>query len=76
MAMLVEVANLDKPVEFFTPAERLLFRQTTSAHPFVRVFLSRYDFGQRPAHALTPHYTFTQRFGARRTSFKAGRRRR
>ena len=63
MAMLVEVANPDKPVEFFTPAERLLFRQTTSAHPLVRVFLSRYDFGQRPAHALTPRHTFTEKFG-------------
>ena len=69
MAMLVEVANADKPVEFFTPAERLLFRQSTSAHPLVRVFLSTYDFGQRPAHALTPQHTFTQRFGARRTLY-------
>lgn len=69
MAMLVEVANPDKPTEFFTPAERLLFRQSTAAHPLVRVFLSRYDFGQRPAHALTPQHTFTQRFGARRTFY-------
>ena len=61
MAMLVEVANPDKPVEFFTPAERLLFRQTTSAHPLVRVFLSRYDFGQRPAHALTPCHRFKEK---------------
>lgn len=50
-------------------AERLLFRQTTSAHPLVRVFLSRYDFGQRPAHALTPRHTFTEKFGARRTFY-------
>jgi hypothetical protein len=69
MAMQVEVANKDKPVEFFAPAERLLFRKSTSAHPFVGVFLSRYDFGQRPAHALTPQHAFTQRFGARRTFY-------
>ena len=69
MAMLVEVANPDKSVEFFTPAERLLFRQTTTAHPLVRVFLSRYDFGQRPAHALTPCHRFEEKTGARRTFY-------
>ena len=69
MAMLVEVANPDNPVEFFTPAERLLFRQATSAHPLVRLFLSTYDFGQRPAHALTLCPTFTEKFGARRTLY-------
>ena len=47
MAMLVEVANPDKPVEFFTPAERLLFRQTTTAHPLVRVFLGSIRVSQR-----------------------------
>ncbi len=67
MAMLVEVANPDKPVAFFTPAERLLFRESTSAPPLARVFLARYDFCQRPAHALAPLHTFTQKFGAWRT---------
>ena len=67
MAMLMDVAHPDKTGEFFTPAERLLFRQTTSAHPLVRVFLGRYDFGWRPAHAHTPRHTLTEKTGARRT---------
>ena len=54
MAMLMDIAHPDKTGEFFTPAERLLFRQTTSAHPLLRVFLGRYNFGWRPAHAHTP----------------------
>ena len=48
MAMLVEVSTPDTSTEFFTPADRLRFRQTTSAHRFVRVFLSKYAFGHRP----------------------------
>ena len=66
MAMLVEVSNPDTSTEFFTPADRLRFRQTTSAHRFVRVFLSRYNFGHRPAHATTPRHTLTEKTGAKR----------
>ena len=67
MALLIEITNLDKPPEFFTAAERLLFRQTTLAHPLVRVFVSRYDYGQHPAHALTSLRTYTQRDGPRKS---------
>ena len=67
MAMLMDIAHPDKTGEFFTPAERLLFRQTTSAHPLLRVFLGRYNFGWRPAHAHTPRPTVTGETGARRT---------
>ena len=66
MAMLVEVSNPDTSTEFFTPADRLRFRQTTSAPRFVRVFLGRYDFGHRPAHATTPRHTLTARADAKR----------
>ena len=61
MAMLLGVSHLDTSTEFFTPADRLRFRQTTSAHWFVHVFLSRYDFGPRPAHATILRQTFAQR---------------
>jgi hypothetical protein len=67
MAMLLEIAHPDTKSPFFTPEERKLFRQTTQAHSLVRVFLSRYEYGQRPAHALTPLHTFTQRGGERKT---------
>ena len=69
MAMLVEVSNPDTSTEFFTPADRLRFRQTTSANEFVRVFLSRYDFGHRPAHVTTPRHTFTEKTGAQRAFY-------
>lgn len=60
-ALLVEVSNPDTSIEFFTPADRLRFRQTTSAPQFVRVFLGRYNFGRRPAHATAPRYTLTDK---------------
>ena len=69
MAMLLEVSNPKRSAEFFTPADRLRFRQTTSAHWFVRVFLSRYEFEGRPAHAMTPRHTFTESTGAQRSFF-------
>ena len=69
MAMLLEVSNPNTSTEFFTPADRLRFRQTTSAHWFVRVFLSRYEFEGRPVHAMTPRHTFTERTGAQRSFY-------
>jgi hypothetical protein len=67
MAMLIEVANPDNPPDFFTPSERLQFRQTTLPHECVRVFLAKYDYGQHPAHSATPLHTYTQREGERKT---------
>ena len=61
MALLVEVSNPDTSTEFFTAADRLRFRQTTSAPQSVRVFLGRYNFGHRPAHATAPRYTLTDK---------------
>ena len=69
MAMLLEVSSSDTSVEFFTPADRLRFRQTTSAHWFVRVFMGRYEFEGRPAHAMTPRHTFTERTGTQRSFY-------
>ena len=67
MAMLLDVSSPNTSTEFFAPADRLRFRQTTSAHWFVRVFLSRYEFEGRPAHAMTPRHTFTESTGAQRS---------
>ena len=55
--------------EFFTGAERLLFRQTTAAHPFVRVFLAQYNYGHHPAHCIIPAHEFTERDGLKRTFY-------
>ena len=66
MAMLVDVSNPDTSIEFFTAADRLRFRQTTSAPRFVRVFLGRYRFGHRPAHATAPRHTLTDKADAKR----------
>src|SRR5438067_8207286 len=65
MAMLLEVAipPNERPPLFFTPAERKQFRDTTLAHERVRVFLSKYEFGQHPAHAHLPMHTLTERQG-------------
>ena len=62
-AMLLEVAipPNERPPLFFTPSERKQFRDTTLAHERVRVFLSKYDYGQHPAHAQLPLHTLTRR---------------
>ena len=49
MAMLLDVVHPSTSSEFFTPSDRLRFRRTISAHAFVRVFLGRYEFGDRLA---------------------------
>jgi len=69
MAMLLEVAipPNERPPLFFTPAERKQFRDTTLAHERVRVFLSKYEFGQHPAHAHLPMHTLTERQGERKS---------
>ena len=61
MAMLLEVAippDERQPV-FFTSEERKQFHDTTLAHERVRIFLSKYDHGNHPAHARqqAPHCT-------------------
>lgn len=62
MALLVDSRLLDSTgTQFFTAADRLEFRRTTSAHPFVRVMLANYEFGWHPAHAATPRITLTPR---------------
>ena len=62
MAMLLEVSHPNASPEFFTPvAERLRFRQTASAPWRVRVFVGRYDFAHRLAHATILRQTFAQR---------------
>ena len=66
MAMLIDVSNPDTSMEFFTPADRLRFRQTTSVPQFVRVFLGRYKFGHRPAHATAPRHVLTDKADAKR----------
>lgn len=69
MAMLLEVAipPAERAPLFFTPSERKQFRDTTLAHERVRVFLSKYDYGQHPAHAHLPRHILTQREDARRS---------
>ena len=49
MAMLLDVAHPSTSTEFYSPSDRLQFHRTISAHRFVRVFLGRYAFGNRPA---------------------------
>ena len=62
LALLLEVSHPDKSTDFFTPlADRLQFRRTTSAHGLVHVFVGRYDFGHRLAHASILRQTFAQR---------------
>ena len=62
MAMLLEVSHPNASTEFFTPvAERLRFRQTASAPWRVHVFVGRYNFSQRLAHATILRQTFAQR---------------
>ena len=61
MAMLLDVAHPSTSREFFTPSDRLRFRRTVSAHGFVRVFLGRYEFGDRPALARKLHDTVARR---------------
>ena len=61
MAMLLDVAHPRTSREFFTPSDRLRFRQTVSAHGFVRVFLGRYEFGDRPALARKLRDTLARR---------------
>ena len=67
MAMLLEVSNPDRPRRFFTAADRKHFRDTTLANEHVRVFLSKYRYGQHPAHAHLPVHNFTEREGDRRS---------
>jgi hypothetical protein len=67
MAMLLEVANRDDPRRFFTAADRKRFRDTTLADEHVRVFLSKYEYGQHPAHAHLPVHNFTECDGERRS---------
>ena len=69
MAMLLEVAIPpgERPPLFFTPAERKQFHDTTLAHECVRVFLSKYDYGQHPGHANLPVHTLTEREGERKS---------
>jgi hypothetical protein len=58
MAMLLEEAipPPEKPPLFFTRSERKQFRETTLAHERVRVFLSKYDYGQHSARpTAAPH---------------------
>lgn len=61
MAMLLEVAAIGNRDPYFTPAERLQFRHTSLAHPYVKVFLARYAFGQHPGFAMDQRHTFTER---------------
>jgi hypothetical protein len=61
MAMLLEVPAVGNRDPYFTPAERLQFRQTSLAHPYVKVFLARYAFGQHPGFAMDQRHTFTER---------------
>lgn len=61
MAMLLDVAHPSTSREFFTPSDRLRFRRTISAHGFVRVFLGRYAFGDRPALARKLRDTLARR---------------
>ena len=72
MAMLLEVAHPSTSTEFFTPTDRLRFRQTTSADEFVRVFLGRYEFGDRPALARKLRGTFAQESYWELTTITAG----
>jgi hypothetical protein len=51
---------------FFTSTDRLQFRHRTVAHPYVRVFLTKYNYGHHPAHAMIPRHTLTERDGERR----------
>jgi len=69
MAMLLEAAipDQERPPLFFTPAERKQFRETVLPHERVRVFLSKYDSGQHPAHAQLPQHKLTEREGDRRS---------
>jgi hypothetical protein len=61
MAMLLEVPAVGNRDPYFTPAERLQFRQTSLSHPYVKVFLARYAFGQHPGFAMDQRHTFTER---------------
>lgn len=69
MAMLLEVAvpPAERGPLFFTPSERKQFRDTTLAHERVRVFLSKYKYGQHPAHAYMPRHRLTERAEQRRS---------
>ena len=60
MALLLDVAHPSTSREFFIPSDRQRFRRTISAHGFVRVFLGRYEFGDRPALARKLRDTFAQ----------------
>jgi hypothetical protein len=53
--------------QFFTSTDRLQFRHRTVAHPYVRVFLAKYEYGHHPAHAIIPRHKLTERDGERRT---------
>lgn len=69
MALLVEIAipPKERAPLFFTPLERKHFRETTLAHERVRVFLSKYEYGQHPAHAHLPRHLLTAREERRRS---------
>ena len=69
MAMLLEVVPppTERPPSFFTLSERKQFRDTTLAHERVRVFISKYKYGQHPAHAKLPRHTLTERAEQRRS---------
>ena len=56
MAMLVIIGGNQLVDPFFRPGERRAFRDTTVAHSYVWVLLSKYDFGQRPAHATNQEH--------------------
>jgi hypothetical protein len=52
ISLFLEVPDRVLPAPWSTPEERLLFRQTTLAHPMARVFIARYQFGQHPASCI------------------------
>ncbi len=63
MALLLEISMPpeERSPEFYTPDDRLQFRQTTIANEHVRVFLARYKCGHHPAHAHQHQLTLIRR---------------
>ena len=63
MAILLEVSIPpgERPPLFFYPEDRRQFRDTTTADEHVRIFVSKYQYGQRPGHAQLREHNFTER---------------
>lgn len=61
IALLMEVADKAPQVPFSTPEERLQFRQSTLAHPYVKVFITRYEFGHHPGFGIDWRHTKIER---------------